>query len=83
MPQMVARRAPSAHGCPRRPLRGGVRGVRCCRGWWRQMVSRISCPPVRASTPKNRWQATLACPRTRTCRAGVILIWSLFNLTMT
>ena len=69
MPQLVARRAPSAHGWPRRPLRGGVRGGRICRNGRCQMVSRISCSTVRASTPKNRWQATLACPRTRTCRA--------------
>ncbi len=69
MPQLVAHRAPSAHGWPCRPLRGGVRGGRICQNQWCQMVSRISCSTVRASTPKNRWQATLACPRTRTCRA--------------
>ncbi len=69
MPQVMARRAPSAHGCPRRPLRGGVRGGRICRSRRCQMVSRISCCTVRASTRRNRWQATLACPRTRTCRA--------------
>ncbi len=69
MPQSVARRAPSAHGCPRRFLRGGVRGGRSCRNRRCQMVSRISCCTVRASTRRKRWQATLACPRTRTCRA--------------
>ncbi len=66
---MVVGRAPSAHGCPRRPLRGGVRGGRIRRSRRCQMVSRISCCTVRASTRRNRWQATLACPLTRTCRA--------------
>ena len=69
MSQLLASGTPSAHGWPRRPLRGGVRGVRRCLGRRCQMVSRISCSTVRASTPKKRWQATLACPRTRTCRA--------------
>ena len=34
----------------------------------RQIVSRISRSTVRASIPKKRRQATLACPRTRTWR---------------
>ena len=50
------------------PFRGRRRGVRRCR--WRgvQTMSRISCWTVRASIPKNGWQATLRFPRTRTCR---------------
>ncbi len=69
MSQLVASGTPPAHDWTHRPLRGGVRGVRRCLGGRCQIVSRISCSTVSASTRRNRWQATLACPRTRMCRA--------------
>jgi len=37
-------------------------------GAFRALAGRIGRWTVRAGTPENRWQATFACPRTRTCR---------------